>query len=169
MAGRGVLFALDELTAYKLLKLSPQQRVDLIQNELEEEFFEHQPKYLAETDKAWDAIHRSLTDGRLDWDNGQYPLNHLILGGDTLCGTEETDDYIIILKNPQQVKDISTALQKFDKEQFTQGYAQIDIEDYEYHLGFEDLEYSYKWFCSIQDFWQSAAEENRYVIFTVAL
>ena len=36
--------------------------------------------YLQETDKAWDAIHRCLSDGTLVWDAGRWPLRGAILG-----------------------------------------------------------------------------------------
>lgn len=170
MAGRGVFFALDELTAKKLTKLPPDEMVDFVGEEIEEDFFDNKPEYLAETDKAWDAIHRALTDGYLHWENGDYPLNHVVLGGEVLYGgQEEENDYVIVLKTPKQVKDIAKALENYTKEQFEQGYAQIKMEDYDYHLGFEDLQYSENWLERIKPFWQKAAQENLYVIFTVAL
>lgn len=170
MAGRGVFFALDELTVKRLKNLPKDEMVDFIEDEIEEEFFDNKPDYLAETDKAWDAIHRVLTDGYLHWENGEYPLNHVVLGGEVLYGEQEEDnDYIIVLKTPKQVKDIAKAIITFTKETFESGYANIPMEDYDYHLGFEDLQYSLKWFEKIKPFWQKAASENLFVVFTVAL
>jgi len=34
-----------------------------------------------DTDKAWDTIHRCLTDGTLEPEGGEYPLSYAILGG----------------------------------------------------------------------------------------
>jgi hypothetical protein len=34
-----------------------------------------------DTDKAWDAIHRCLTDGTLDPDGGEHPLSLTVIGG----------------------------------------------------------------------------------------
>jgi hypothetical protein len=42
-----------------------------------------------DTDKAWDAIRRRLTDGTLDPDSGEYPLSHAVLG-DGICTTSAT-------------------------------------------------------------------------------
>lgn len=170
MAGRGVFFAINEETVQRLIQLPTNKRVDFICNDIEEEFFDNKPNYLVEINKAWDAIHRALTDGHLYWENGNYPLNHVILGGKVLYGiSEDESDYIITLKTPQQVKDVALALNNFNKEHFEQGYAKIDMEDYEYNLGFKDLQYSFTWFEKIKPFWQKAACENLHVIFTVPL
>ena len=104
----GVHFALDEKTVRKLKSFRREaDRLDYIQEELEETYIEEHPEWVAETDKAWDAIHRALTDGDLAWDNGGYPLNHVILGGELLYTGE---DYVMRLKTPAQVKEVSAAL-----------------------------------------------------------
>ncbi len=169
MAGRGVHFAINAKTAQKLIKLPRDERADFIMDEIEDYFFEQESSYLAQTDKAWDAIHRVLTDGQLLWENGEYPLNHAILAGELLIGGEANDDYLISLKTPAQVADISAALEDFSEEDFKQGYANIQIDDYEYNLGFEDLNYSYKWFLDLKKFYSLAARSGRYVIFTADL
>lgn len=101
MACREVLFAIDQETADALLALdSDEARVEHIQEVIEEDFFENHAEWLVQTDKSWDWMHCALTDGELDWDNGQYPLNHVIMGGESL---HEGSDYIITLKTPKQV------------------------------------------------------------------
>jgi len=96
MACRGVHFALDANTADKLKSFATdEERLEYVMNDLETEFFDNQQEWLSETDKAWDAIHRALTGGRLGPDNGSYPLNHVILCGQSLYGG---DDYIMSLK-----------------------------------------------------------------------
>ncbi len=169
MARRGTHFAINEQTAKKLKGLPRKQRSAFILNELEDYFFEQQPKYLAETDKAWDAIHRALTDGLLFWDNGEYPLSHAVLGGELLLGDENNDDYLISLKTPGETADISAALSNFSENDFKAGYSHIDMDDYEYQLGFDDLDYSYKWFVQMKNFYRRAAQAGLYVIFTVDL
>lgn len=42
-----------------------QARLDLLREEIEEQYLSDDKKYAAESDKAWDAMHRTLTDGRL--------------------------------------------------------------------------------------------------------
>ena len=43
-------------------------------------------------DKAWDGIHRCLTEGQLGSEDGSYPLNAVILGGLPLY---QGEDYVI--------------------------------------------------------------------------
>lgn len=170
MAGRGVFFAIDDQTVKNLSALEPANRVDFVLNDIEDNFFENAPEYTCETDKAWDAIHRSLTDGFLYWKNGKYPLNHVILGGQVLYGEkDDEDDFLIVMKDKKQVQDVAKSLQSFSDDDFKKGYAQINIEDYEYQLGFEDLEYSLSWFDNVKVFWQKAAAENLNIIFTCDL
>lgn len=49
-----------------------------------EERWEKTEGYVCETDKARDAIHRYLTDGKLEFENGTDPLRLTILGGEQL-------------------------------------------------------------------------------------
>lgn len=116
-----------------------------------------------ETDKAWDAIHRTLTDGEIDWDNGVYPLNHVILGGELL---HTGDDYIMSLKTPAQVRDIAAALKVVTEEQFRKAYSRFDPSSYSFSVSEEDFVYTWSWFQSLCEFYYRAAEAGRYVLFT---
>lgn len=166
MACRGVLFAIDSETADALRAIdSDDSRVEYIQEVIEEDFFTNHREWLAETDKAWDCMHRALTDGNLGWGNGAYPLNHVILGGESL---HEGTEYIITLKNPQQVSDVAAALRYVTAESFATGFRQID--ETELNGGFdEDFGYTWDYFNEVRDFWLRAAELGRHVIFTVDL
>src|SRR4051794_675315 len=108
MGCRGVHFALSEAEVEHLRSLpSEKDRLDYIVEDIEDSYFAEREEYLAESDKAWDAIHRALTDGELTWDGGDYPLNYVVLAGELLY-TEP--DYIMSLKSPEQVRDIAAAL-----------------------------------------------------------
>lgn len=68
MSCLGVLFSLDKESVDKLKSFeSDEERLDHLQMEIEEEYFNKYPDKLCELDKAWDAIHRTLTDGKLEW------------------------------------------------------------------------------------------------------
>jgi hypothetical protein len=162
MSYLGVLFSLDKKTVDQLKSFSDDEdRLDYLQGDIEEIYFEDHPEWVCELDKAWDAIHRTLTDGNLEWKNGEYPLNHFILGGEILYSQ---DDYIISLKSPQQVSDIYNALAKVTAEQFKEKYLRIDKKAYE--TSDEDLEYTWEWFDQSREFWKRAAADQRYVLFT---
>ena len=96
MSCLGVAFSLDEKTVLKLKSFkSDEKRLDFL-DDIEEQIMDNEPESFAEFDKSWDALHRSLTDGKLDWTNGTYPLNHVILGGQQIY---YDDDYTITLSN----------------------------------------------------------------------
>lgn len=85
MGCRGVHFSLDGRTATALKAIGDEhERLQFIQEQIEEDYFKYHPEWLAESDKSWDWIHRVLTDGKLEWNNGTYPLNHVVMGGESL-------------------------------------------------------------------------------------
>ena len=108
MSCLGVLFSLDETEVSKLKSFeSDGERLDYLQEDIEETMMTNEPERYAEFDKSWDALHRSLTDGKLEWSNGSFPLNHVILGGEVIY---HEDDYIMSLKTPGQVEKIAQAI-----------------------------------------------------------
>jgi len=165
MACLGVLFSLDEKTVSKLKAFeSEEDRLAFLQEDIEETIMENEPERFAEFDKSWDALHRSLTDGKFEWTNGAFPLNHVVLGGEQLY---HEDDYIMSLKTPEQVENIAAAIVNISKEDLRKGYDKIDSDDYGFDLTNEDFEYTWRWFQRSLEFWQKAATEKRFVLFTV--
>ena len=165
MSCLGLHLALDDQQVAMLQSLgSDEERIEFVRAVLEPYFFEKAPHWKAESDKAWDAIHRSLSDGTLSPVGGAYPLNHLVLGGHQLCSAR---NHIISLKSPEQVRDVARALESMTKEDFSERYHLIDEEEYGYPLSDEDLEYSWFWFCVVRDIFIRTAETNRHIIFTV--
>jgi hypothetical protein len=164
MSCLGVLFSLDaeEVETIKAFK-SDEERLEYLQEEIEELYFEKYPERIGELDKSWDALHRSLTDGRLAYENGSYPLNHVIMGGEILY---TKGDYIITLKTPGQVKKIASEIIRIDAGVLKAGYKKIIAKDYGSPLTEDDFEFTWSWFEDSKEFWQHAAEENRYVLFT---
>src|SRR4029077_776609 len=112
----------------------------------------------------WDAIHRTLTDGKIGWDNGTFPLSHVILGGEVIY---ELDDYIMSLKTPGEVKTIADALRSISEDEFRRRYFGIDPADYPFSLA-EEYEYTWSWFQRVRDLYYRAAEAGRYVLFTAS-
>src|SRR5437667_3411323 len=107
MSARGVHFALTEADVRELeSRENDEARLEYVQEELEEVFFETREDDVAETDKAWDAIHRCLTDGSLSTSSGR-PLELVVLGGRSLYSG---DDYIMTLKRPEDVRAVLSHL-----------------------------------------------------------
>jgi hypothetical protein len=160
MGSRGVHFSIDDADAERLLDADGDDDAVM---EIIEEIEESGDRPHADTDKAWDAIHRSLTDGRLDWDNGAYPLNAVILGGRLL---HEGEDYIVAYLTPAQVRDVAAALAGVDRARLRTGYDRIDDEDFEY-ADDDDFDYTWSGFADLPPFFAAAASAGRHVIVTV--
>ena len=164
MSCRGVHFALDETTAATLKSFwRDSSRLRFVQEAIEETWFDQLPEWYAETDKAWDAIHRALTDGSLSWDGGTYPLNQVILGGRRIYRGK---DYIMSLKTPAQVRDIANSIDSISHDRFRAGYFAIDAADYGCPMSEEDLNYAWEWFEPLIGYFQRSADVGRYVLFT---
>jgi hypothetical protein len=161
MGCRGVHFAIDEADLAALRAVPERGRPDHVAEVIEERYFGSD--YGAESDKAWDGMHRALADGKLTWDGGAYPLSHTVLGGEVLY---TRDDYIMSLKTPVQVRDIAKALDALTEESFRRRYNAIDAADYDGEIGDEDFEYTWHWFTNVRDFYRRAAQDGRYVLFT---
>lgn len=159
----GVFFALTSEEVHALETCaSDEDRRDLLVSEIEPRYFDEGRAFMAETDKAWEAIHRVLADGALNPDAGSYPLNHVVLGGRQLYGDA---DYIISLKTEAQVTEIARALEAIDEAEFRRRYGALDAADY-FDKSDEDLEYSVEWFDVTRDFYRRAAVSGRPVVFT---
>lgn len=105
MASRGVHFAIAAEQAEALLAADGNDALMKLIEAIEEAWDKDN---LAESDKAWDAMHRCLTDGQLEYGNGSYPLNHCVLGPRQL---HAGDDYIVSLVSPEEVRDVAKALE----------------------------------------------------------
>lgn len=173
-----VLFALNEQDVENLLAVERSERSDYMHEEIEEKFFDSFPEYVCELDKSWDAMHRMLTDGNLNFENKFPPLCNVIFGGEFVYGlmrqtsgeviiSEGEEDEYMILKTPRQVAEIAKDLPKRTKEECRKCYDMIDSEDYGMQPDEEDFEYTWEYLKDSFDFWKKAAEEKGYVLFTV--
>jgi hypothetical protein len=78
MSARGVHFAVTPAQEKHLLAAKSARKLMEQVEEIEESW---EKPFVVETDKAWNAIHRCLTDGSLLYVSGVYSLNHCICGG----------------------------------------------------------------------------------------
>jgi len=160
----GVHFALTEKEVVHLRSLIDEKaRLEYLKEVIEETYFREHPDLKAESDKSWDAMHRSLANGQLTWDGGEYPLNHTVLAGELLY----TDsDYIMSLKTPEQVRDIAAALPAITEADFRQRYLAIDEKSYGFPLSDQDFRYTWDCFQGVRELYALAAKEGRFVLFT---
>jgi hypothetical protein len=163
----GVLFAVEPAVVDRLRSFDDDDDLlEYLHTEIEEPFYTRSPEWLSDLGKSWDAIHRCLTDGDVGWNNGTYPLNHAILGGEQLY---EENDYIISLKDPEQVAHIAAALAKITPQEFRRGYDRISPGDYDGEYGLDDFQMTWDEFEQLVRFYQHAASAQRPVLFTVDL
>ena len=164
MACLGLHFSLSDEEVQTLRSIKEQSaRVEHVHEVIEEEYFGQHPERLAESDKAWDAMHRTLADGQLSWDGGEYPLNHVVLGGELLY---TKSDFIMVLKSPEQVHDTAATLPAISREEFRRRYDAIDAKSYGFPMSDEDFGYTWDWFQGVRELFIRAASEGRYVLFT---
>jgi len=163
MACRGVHFAItdEDLEALRAAE-SDEDLIEVIQEEIEERW-EKAQGFVCETDKAWDAIHRCLTDGRLEFENGNEPLSLCILGGEQL---HSGDDYIVSLVLQPQLRPLADALTKITQEFMRERYFELP-DDYDMAKSQEDCQYTWDWFSDLPEFFDRAEKAGRHVIFTV--
>jgi hypothetical protein len=162
MSALGVHFAVTSAQARALLAAGSDRALMALIHELEEA---NEQPFVVQSDKAWDAIHRCLTDGSLLYVSGEYPLNLCICGGRQLFrGRNYTASFV----SARQVKDVAEALDKVTKRWMRKRYFLLDPQEYnEVEMGEEDFDYTWENFLDVRRFYRKAAEAGRAVIFTV--
>lgn len=161
MASRGVHFAVTPETAEALCRaVDDDELMDLV-DALEAAW---DRAHLAESDKAWDAMHRALTNGELEFGGGEAPLHHCVLGPRQL---HEGDDYIVCVALPEEVRAAAAALEDIDGDAFRRRYDERVPHDYAPEYGADDREYTTRWFLGVRALFLDAAREGRAVVFTV--
>ena len=162
MTARGVLFAITagDLTALDA-SADAEARVEYIVEEIERRW---EPGFVLELDKAWDALHRCMSDGRLEQGGGEYPLNAAVLGRELL---DAGPDYFVGLTRAADVPAVAAAVRGVDGRWIAEAYrAKVPV-DYAPEYGDEDLDYTVHWSNGLPAFWRSACAATRSVIFTV--
>ncbi|CAN5357313.1 hypothetical protein BH20ACT13_BH20ACT13_16330 [soil metagenome] len=158
----GVHFALDSADVTTLVAApDDDSRIKLLE-EIEERYFST-PEYVAETDKAWDALHRSLADGQLSYDSGLYPLSYVVLGGEQLVRDRETG-YTMSLKTPPEVVQCASALDELTVDEFSTRYYSIPPDEYGEPLSDEGLTYTWDALDAVRELFRVAASEGRYAL-----
>lgn len=122
-------------------------------------------------DKAWDAVHRCLTDGSLRC-RGNNVLELFVLGGLQL---HRGPGHIVSYLTPHQVQAVSHAAQGVAKKWFGENYFDLanaklgwfGVARYEGPIGDDDFEYSWDYFEEARKLYRKAAIAGRAMIFTV--
>lgn len=159
----GVHLAITASEAEHLRELDDVERLDYVSAALKNEYLEGASDLATETDRAWDAMHRVLSDGRLTFFGGEFPLNYVVLGGEVLCTSKK---HILSLKSPEQVRRVAMALDAITRQEFRRRYDAIDPHDYRGIKCDRDFQETWELFQHVRDLFIRAATRRRYVLFT---
>ena len=163
MSCLGVHFAVSNDDLQRIIGARDDKALlELIKDDIEERYF-GDDHWSCQTDKAWDAIHRVLTGGQLEFESGPIPLRYCILGGRQLYSG---GDYIVSLVDAAQVKDLAAALQSIQRDWFRERYFKLGETDYAGEVGEDDFEYTWANFEDLPAFFERAAQAERAVVFT---
>ena len=156
----GVHFAVTVEQEHRLLAAGGNGDADAL-GELLEGIEECWDDLRACTDKAWDALHRCLSDGTLDPEKGAYPLSFAVLGGRHLH-----DEYYVVHVAATEVKAVAGALRGVDRAWLRQRFEAMDPAGYTGARDDADFEYTWQNFIDMRAFYDRAAASGRAVIFT---
>lgn len=161
MACRGVFFALTSAQEAALMSTRGDNEVRAFVADVEQQW--NKP-WLCETDKAWDAMHRCLSDGTLGCGRRASSLDMAVLGGGH---HHEGDEYVVAHLRAHEVTSVAAALETVTQEWMRERYDRIDPSEYQGVLSDDDFDYTWYWFGEVREFYRRAAADNRPVIFTV--
>lgn len=160
----GVHFALVSKDLRKLRRLTdPAVLVDFISEDLEGRYLEND-ELSFQSDKAWEPIHRALTDGTLLPGRGTFPLAFAVLGGKRLDSGEGST---VCLVEPEQVKGAALALGQVTKDWFLSRFRKLSDSDYQGPLGDKDAAATWETLQGLRAFFERAGKKDRAVLFSV--
>jgi hypothetical protein len=159
MACRGYFLALDESCMALLLAADGDDArvIDTIH-----ELDATNAPATCDVDKAWDGIHRCLTEGKLGSEDGTYPLNAVVLGG---LPMHQGDDYIVSFNTAVEVCEVSAALTDLNLEPFLARYWTLDADEYGALIDQEGLDYLTSYLDQVTAFYQCAARTGWATVF----
>ena len=163
MPHRGTFYAVTPEEADRLLSLVGNDAA-LAAEALDLYTIERQKsRFLAAVDKAWDILHRCLTDGsHRDLGKGASPLSWCILGGKSLHGGKE---FIICYVTPEQVGQVAQALDEIQPVWLLGRCRSLESSGYPIFISNEDFEYLWEHFMSLRGLYTKAARANRAMVF----
>lgn len=112
---------------------------------------------------CWNAIHRCLSDGTLDPDVGDFPLNHLVLGGKRLF---KGGDFYAVLVRPDIVPFVAESARDVKRNGLRDLYFKLDPQAYGRELTEKEFDRVWAVFRQIQQLFDDAAADRAAVLFT---
>jgi hypothetical protein len=117
-------------------------------------------KRILDLEKTWNPLHRCLSDGTLDPQTGEPPLNQTLLGGRHLY---YQDDRYVVLVRPDMVRHVATALAEVDASQLEAKYKELPSDVLEESADWPAVQTVLK---QIAALYLGAADDGNAVVFT---
>lgn len=162
MVGRGYHIALGRDQAKRLFGLKEDAAILKFLEELKAAPDMKKSGRLLDTGTAWDPIHRCLTEGELDPNAGDFPLNHAVLGGKQL---HQGTDYAAVLIRPDMTRFIADALAEVDEDDFRKKFFALKRDA---QPPPSEKEFTAVWLAlqNLKVFFEAATENMEAVVFT---
>ncbi len=166
MSGNGAYLILKRDDSKKLQSIGTDDEVREFVAGLRQSKLYRSDGLLVECGNCWDPIHRCLTEGRLDRDAGEFPLNHFVLGGKHMFrGT----GFMAVLVRPDIVPLVAEMARDFKRSDFHDRYFALDQSDFGRAPTEKEFDLVWSTFRQIQQLFDDAAADRAAVLFTVTL
>ncbi len=162
-SGTGAYVVLTREDAKELFSQQDDAAVRAVAERLRSSQKHRDEELVLECGTCWDAIHRSLTDGTLETDGGDFPLDHAVLGGRRLF---KGDGFEAILIRPDIVPHVSEGLHDLKRAEFAEKYMALDPEDYGQQPNESDCDAAWAILKLIRQLFEDASNEHAAILFT---
>lgn len=163
MLGRGYYLALARDHAKRLFAIKEDAPLAEFMTELKNSPDMKKSGRALDIGSVWDPLHRILTDGELDPGGGDFPENHVVLGGRQL---HHGPDFSAILIRPDMVVFVSEALNELKQAEVREKFEKLPAS---YTKPRGDKEFAELWLAiqKLRTFFDAAGENLEAVVFTV--
>ena len=163
MLGRGYYLALAREHAKRLFAIKEDALLAAFMSELKTSADMKKSGRALDIGGVWDPLHRILTDGELDPGGGDFPANHVVLGGRQL---HHGSDFSAILIRPDMVAFVMEALNDLKQAEVREKFESLPAS---YTKPRGDKEFAELWLAvqNLRTFFDAAGENLEAVVFTV--
>lgn len=162
MVGTGYLIALSRDNAKRVFAQGDDAGLISLLDELKKSPELKKKGHVLDMAKAWDAIHRLLTEGTLEPNGGDFPLNTAILGGKPI---HKGTDFAAVVVRPDMTPFVAEALAEVTQEDFQKKFG--DLPGHGYNQGTTSKDFDEVWRVTrlLKDFYEFCAAERLAVLF----
>jgi len=164
MTGQGHHILVRREDAKRMFAQSDDVGVRKIVNELLHSKSYRDDGFLLECGELWDPIHRCLNSGTLDPSEGEFPLDHCILGGRQLY---QGEDFEAILVRPDIVAQVAEAIHALKVSEVRDRYFALDPVAFGRQPTEDEFERMWNKLFQIRELFEFAADERCAILFTV--